>query len=232
MTALADAALVEGKDRGQRSATWVVAGVVLLVGLVAAAGLMWWNQRATEVWVHGIFGEGLWVEIPHNPVSVEGSRYILDTDLEWDELIAEVERKYPEGSEASDGTWAVAVDGTIFVLAPLADGQYVLQAQFVLASNTETGGVRVPFPAFELERDVITQGETLDVGWDLERWSEFYGLLGVSPAAGTFGVETSSEGSGSVVIDATRDEPIESTRSRGSATVVISDTGEASVELQ
>ena len=204
MTTQEQAAPAAAKGRGARAMVLAITGVLAIGGAIVFGVLFWMNQRHTDVWVSGMTDgeQGLSVTLAHEPLSTEGSRYLFATDLSWDELVAEFEAVYPDGAETSDGDWAVAIDGTVYVLTELAEPEgYVVEAQFVLLGDTESGGVNVPMPASALEPDVIAEGEPVDAGWDLERWGEFYDLLGIAGDAGEFTVPTSDGGDALVTVD-------------------------------
>lgn len=184
-----------------------VLGAVITLAIMAVPVLTFLGpSRDDTVWVSGpASGDPRFsLEVPHDAVSVEGSRYVFASDLTWDELLETASEQHPAGAATDQGWWWTALGDTVIVLSQAADGtnEYLASAQFVTVDQSASGsGAAVPFPALALGRDAVGWGEPLHVGWAASDWQEFYALIGVGSSDGTFAVPTSNGGTANVMID-------------------------------
>ncbi len=175
----------------------VIAGTAGVAAIALVIAAPWLFRSPTPVWVLGsnASSERFSADIPHRPLSVQGSRYVFESDLTEAKLVDKFQAVYPNGKTGSPGVWHVVLGDTMFALVKVAEpvdgyavaGQY---AQVEMANGAD--GANVAFPISAFGSVGVVPDTPLPVSWTTAEWDAFYGQLGISGTDGSYVVRASN----------------------------------------
>ncbi|WP_029069528.1 hypothetical protein [Jonesia quinghaiensis] len=188
--------------------TLIGVGGLILLGM----GYLLYQQIIREthddVVVSGVTSDDHFaITVEHERVYTDGVSYVLRTDSTWDDVVAIMEAKYPEGAPVGDDAWELISATTpvlVFVSAE-PDGEITLVSQTAfLRFNDNAEGVSFAYPSGRTANIQVDNGVAWAKPVNLQELRSYY--ENVDGAVITENSITVSADQGTVLIDFTNGE--------------------------